>query len=182
MPETPALRFLGGTGTVTGSKYLVSANCRSVWLDCGRSRRAHGPHRWSGRSGACQGGDTRRVVRARRPGGDSALADRLSTPARTDLRRPRGGASGAESGRGPANAPGVESPSRSGRGDGATGVLRTPGEDLSTNSTGVVAGRRAGRTATCGRRWANTGTWDRGMVPATTAEGWTDRSVGPSTP
>jgi metallo-beta-lactamase family protein len=29
------LRFLGGTGTVTGSKYLVSANGRRILLDCG---------------------------------------------------------------------------------------------------------------------------------------------------
>jgi metallo-beta-lactamase family protein len=35
MSETPTLRFLGGTGTVTGSKYLVSAGGRQVLLDCG---------------------------------------------------------------------------------------------------------------------------------------------------
>jgi metallo-beta-lactamase family protein len=35
MSDTPTLRFLGGSGTVTGSKYLVSANGRQVLLDCG---------------------------------------------------------------------------------------------------------------------------------------------------
>ncbi len=35
MSETPTLRFLGAAGTVTGSKYLVSANGRRVLLDCG---------------------------------------------------------------------------------------------------------------------------------------------------
>ncbi|MCI0457224.1 MAG: MBL fold metallo-hydrolase, partial [Gemmataceae bacterium] len=35
MSDTPTLRFLGGTGTVTGSKYLVSASGRQVLLDCG---------------------------------------------------------------------------------------------------------------------------------------------------
>jgi metallo-beta-lactamase family protein len=35
MSEAPTLRFLGGAGTVTGSKYLVRANGRQVLLDCG---------------------------------------------------------------------------------------------------------------------------------------------------
>jgi metallo-beta-lactamase family protein len=35
MFEPPSLRFLGGTGTVTGSKYLVSVQGRQVLLDCG---------------------------------------------------------------------------------------------------------------------------------------------------
>jgi YHS domain-containing protein len=35
MFETPTLRFLGGAGTVMGSKYLVSANGRQILLDCG---------------------------------------------------------------------------------------------------------------------------------------------------
>jgi metallo-beta-lactamase family protein len=35
MSDTPTLRFLGGTGTVTGSKYLVSAKGRQILLDCG---------------------------------------------------------------------------------------------------------------------------------------------------
>jgi Cft2 family RNA processing exonuclease len=35
MSDTPTLRFLGGTGTVTGSKYLIRANGRHVLLDCG---------------------------------------------------------------------------------------------------------------------------------------------------
>jgi metallo-beta-lactamase family protein len=35
MSETPSLRFLGAAGTVTGSKYLLSANSRRVLLDCG---------------------------------------------------------------------------------------------------------------------------------------------------
>jgi metallo-beta-lactamase family protein len=35
MSETPTLRFLGGAGTVTGSKYLVSAGGRQLLLDCG---------------------------------------------------------------------------------------------------------------------------------------------------
>jgi metallo-beta-lactamase family protein len=35
MPEHPTLRFLGAAGTVTGSKYLVSAHGRQVLLDCG---------------------------------------------------------------------------------------------------------------------------------------------------
>jgi metallo-beta-lactamase family protein len=35
MSETPTLRFLGGTGTVTGSKYLISANGRRILIDCG---------------------------------------------------------------------------------------------------------------------------------------------------
>lgn len=29
------LRFLGGTGTVTGSKYLIESNGRKVLVDCG---------------------------------------------------------------------------------------------------------------------------------------------------
>jgi metallo-beta-lactamase family protein len=33
--ETPTLRFLGGTGTVTGSKYLISAYGHNVLIDCG---------------------------------------------------------------------------------------------------------------------------------------------------
>lgn len=35
MIEAPTLQFLGGTGTVTGSKYLVRAGGRQVLLDCG---------------------------------------------------------------------------------------------------------------------------------------------------
>jgi len=35
MHDTPTLQFLGGTGTVTGSKYLVNASGRRVLLDCG---------------------------------------------------------------------------------------------------------------------------------------------------
>lgn len=35
MIEAPTLQFLGGTGTVTGSKYLVCAGGRQVLLDCG---------------------------------------------------------------------------------------------------------------------------------------------------
>ncbi len=35
MSDTPTLRFLGGAGTVTGSKYLVAAGGRQVLLDCG---------------------------------------------------------------------------------------------------------------------------------------------------
>lgn len=35
MSETPSLCFLGGAGTVTGSKYLVRASGRQVLLDCG---------------------------------------------------------------------------------------------------------------------------------------------------
>jgi metallo-beta-lactamase family protein len=35
MSETPTLRFLGGSGTVTGSKYLTSVGGRLVLLDCG---------------------------------------------------------------------------------------------------------------------------------------------------
>lgn len=33
--KSPTVRFLGGAGTVTGSKHLVSANGRRVLLDCG---------------------------------------------------------------------------------------------------------------------------------------------------
>lgn len=33
--QTPTLRFLGGAGTVTGSKYLIQAAGRQVLLDCG---------------------------------------------------------------------------------------------------------------------------------------------------
>jgi len=32
------ITFLGGTGTVTGSKYLVSAGGRTVLVDCGPFR------------------------------------------------------------------------------------------------------------------------------------------------
>lgn len=35
MAETPTLQFLGGAGTVTGSKYLVRTDGRQVLLDCG---------------------------------------------------------------------------------------------------------------------------------------------------
>lgn len=35
MTEAATLRFLGGAETVTGSKYLIKANGRSVLLDCG---------------------------------------------------------------------------------------------------------------------------------------------------
>ena len=35
MSESPTLRFLGGTGTVTGSKYLIGASGRQILLDCG---------------------------------------------------------------------------------------------------------------------------------------------------
>jgi metallo-beta-lactamase family protein len=35
MPDSPTLTFLGGAGTVTGSKYLVRAGGRQVLLDCG---------------------------------------------------------------------------------------------------------------------------------------------------
>ncbi len=35
MSETPAWQFLGGTGTVTGSKYLVRASGHQVLHDCG---------------------------------------------------------------------------------------------------------------------------------------------------
>ena len=35
MADNPTLRFLGGAGTVTGSKYLVSASGRQILLDCG---------------------------------------------------------------------------------------------------------------------------------------------------
>ncbi|MBY0524725.1 MAG: MBL fold metallo-hydrolase [Gemmataceae bacterium] len=35
MPDTPMLQFLGAAGTVTGSKYLVSASGRQILLDCG---------------------------------------------------------------------------------------------------------------------------------------------------
>jgi metallo-beta-lactamase family protein len=35
MPEPTALTFLGGAGTVTGSKYLLAANGRQLLLDCG---------------------------------------------------------------------------------------------------------------------------------------------------
>ena len=35
MSENSTLRFLGAAGTVTGSKYLVSANGRQILLDCG---------------------------------------------------------------------------------------------------------------------------------------------------
>lgn len=31
----PTLQFLGGAGTVTGSKYLIRAGNRQVLLDCG---------------------------------------------------------------------------------------------------------------------------------------------------
>jgi Cft2 family RNA processing exonuclease len=36
MGDGPTLTFLGGAGTVTGSKYLVRAGGRQVLLDCGR--------------------------------------------------------------------------------------------------------------------------------------------------
>ena len=32
---TPSLRFLGATGTVTGSRYLIEANQRRILVDCG---------------------------------------------------------------------------------------------------------------------------------------------------
>jgi metallo-beta-lactamase family protein len=35
MFEAPTLQFLGGAGTVTGSKYVVNASGRQVLLDCG---------------------------------------------------------------------------------------------------------------------------------------------------
>ena len=35
MTRAPTLRFLGGVGTVTGSKYLLTAAGRSLLLDCG---------------------------------------------------------------------------------------------------------------------------------------------------
>lgn len=35
MAETPTLTFLGGVGTVTGSKYLIDTGGRQVLLDCG---------------------------------------------------------------------------------------------------------------------------------------------------
>ena len=35
MAKGPTLQFLGGAGTVTGSKYLIRANGRQVLLDCG---------------------------------------------------------------------------------------------------------------------------------------------------
>ena len=35
MSERPSLRFLGATGTVTGSRYLIEAKGRRVLIDCG---------------------------------------------------------------------------------------------------------------------------------------------------
>lgn len=35
MSESPTLTFLGGAGTVTGSKYLIRADGRHILLDCG---------------------------------------------------------------------------------------------------------------------------------------------------
>jgi len=35
MDQRPTLQFLGGAGTVTGSKYLIRANGQQVLLDCG---------------------------------------------------------------------------------------------------------------------------------------------------
>jgi hypothetical protein len=34
-PDVPTLQFLGGVGTVTGSKHLVTENGRRLLLDCG---------------------------------------------------------------------------------------------------------------------------------------------------
>lgn len=35
MNDTPTLTFLGATGTVTGSKYLLEVNGQRVLVDCG---------------------------------------------------------------------------------------------------------------------------------------------------
>ncbi|MBN8830446.1 MAG: hypothetical protein J0G94_07390, partial [Sphingomonadales bacterium] len=33
--DKPSLRFLGATGTVTGSRYLIEAKGRRILIDCG---------------------------------------------------------------------------------------------------------------------------------------------------
>ena len=36
LSDAPTLTFVGGAGTVTGSKYLVRAQGRQILLDCGQ--------------------------------------------------------------------------------------------------------------------------------------------------
>jgi hypothetical protein len=61
------LSFLGATGTVTASKYLLRAAGRSLMLDCGLFQEQGLPHRWCvGRARRIRRGRARSVARGRR--------------------------------------------------------------------------------------------------------------------